>query len=82
MTGVPAETAVASASGSGIWSRRRDEITFDRLQKVRSRARCSGAMVALIRVVRIGVNWWWYPRESAPELVAPAPALNWLGFSA
>jgi hypothetical protein len=39
-------------------------------------------MVALIRVVRIGVNWWWYPRESVPELVAPAPALNWLGFSA
>nr|CAB3496564.1 unnamed protein product [Digitaria exilis] len=28
MPGVP------SASGSGIWSRRRDEITFDRLQKV------------------------------------------------
>lgn len=33
MAGVAAETAVASASGSGIWSRRRDEITFDRLQK-------------------------------------------------
>ncbi|EAY89109.1 hypothetical protein OsI_10597 [Oryza sativa Indica Group] len=33
MPGVAAETAVASASGSGIWSRRRDEITLDRLQK-------------------------------------------------
>lgn len=30
MTGV---AAAESASGSGIWSRRRDEITFDRLQK-------------------------------------------------
>lgn len=37
MPGVAAETAVASASGSGIWSRRRDEITLDRLQKVGSR---------------------------------------------
>ncbi|KAL5218717.1 hypothetical protein ABZP36_019401 [Zizania latifolia] len=33
MPGVAAEAAVASASGSGIWSRRREEITFDRLQK-------------------------------------------------
>uniref|UniRef100_A0A0D9VRG6 Uncharacterized protein n=1 Tax=Leersia perrieri TaxID=77586 RepID=A0A0D9VRG6_9ORYZ len=33
MPGVAAETVVASASGSGIWSRRRDEITLDRLQK-------------------------------------------------
>ncbi|KAL6596328.1 hypothetical protein ACP70R_047692 [Stipagrostis hirtigluma subsp. patula] len=30
---------VASPSGSGIWSRRRDEITFDRLQKVFDNAR-------------------------------------------
>ncbi|KAG8096884.1 hypothetical protein GUJ93_ZPchr0013g36684 [Zizania palustris] len=33
MPGVAADTAVASASGSGIWSRRREEITLDRLQK-------------------------------------------------
>ncbi|XP_006649664.1 uncharacterized protein LOC102708504 [Oryza brachyantha] len=34
MPGVAADTAVAAAaSGSGIWSRRRDEITLDRLQK-------------------------------------------------
>lgn len=38
MPGVP------SASGSGIWSRRRDEITFDRLQKVRSRGRRLGSI--------------------------------------
>jgi len=44
MPGVP------SASGSRMWSRWRDEITFDRLQKVPSRARCSGRRLGSIRV--------------------------------
>jgi hypothetical protein len=45
---------VASAAGSGIWSRRRDEITFDRLQKVPSRALCFVRSQSSIWVVGIG----------------------------
>lgn len=45
---------VASAAGSGIWSRRRDEITFDRLQKVPSRALGFVRSLSSIWVMGIG----------------------------
>jgi|UPI00022121F4 hypothetical protein len=47
---------VASAAGSGIWSRRRDEITFDRLQKVPSRALCFVRSLCSIWVMWIGAR--------------------------
>ena len=48
---------VLSTSGSGMWSRRWDEITFDRLQKVPSRARCSGRKLGSIRVMGGSGGW-------------------------
>ena len=74
MPGVP------SASGSGMWSRRRDEIMFDRLQKVPSRARCSGRRLGSIRVMGgSGVGRCSCPPCSFCDQ-AGCPSIVWLDF--
>jgi hypothetical protein len=72
---------VASAAGSGIWSRRRDEITFDRLQKVPSRALCFVRSQSSIWVVGIGGGGGGGTAPAAPALLlgrswCPDPPLD------